>query len=95
MGLPILRPAAWVPLASEYQQGLLLHSTLAITPEKVPLGILQQQVWARDPETYGLEKDKKRPIEEKESYKWIESLEGVNEIAKEVPETNFISVGGP
>lgn len=32
------------PLASAFQQGLLLHSTLAITPGKVPLGLLQQQV---------------------------------------------------
>lgn len=81
------------PLASAFQQGLLLHSTLAITPGKVPLGLLQQQVWARDPETYGVEKDKNRPIEEKESFKWLESLEAVNDIAKEVPETNLISVG--
>ena len=55
------------PLANAYIQGLVLHSTLAFTPQKVPLGILQEQVWARDPETYGKEKDKKRPIEEKES----------------------------
>ena len=41
------------PLASEHQQGLLLHSTIGITPGKVPLGILNQQVWTRDAETYG------------------------------------------
>ena len=79
-------------MASEHRQGLLLHSTLAFTPAKVPLGILDQQVWARDPETYGSQ-DPNRPIEQKESYKWIESLEAVNEIAAEVPETNLISVG--
>jgi hypothetical protein len=80
------------PLASVFQQGLLLHSTLGITPGKVPLALLQQQVWARDAETYG-NQDPNRPIEEKESFKWIESLEAVNEIAKEVLETNLISVG--
>jgi hypothetical protein len=80
------------PLASEFRQGLLLHSTIAFTPGKVPLGLLQQQVWARDPETYG-NQEPNRPIEQKESFKWIESIEAVNEIAKEVPDTNLISVG--
>lgn len=81
------------PLANAYIQGLVLHSTLAFTPQKVPLGILQEQVWARDWETYGKEKDENRPIEEKESYKWLESLEAVNEIAPDVPQTTLISVG--
>ena len=80
------------PLASEFQQGLLLHSTLGITPGKVPLGVLQQQVWARDPDTYG-NQDPDRPYDSKESFKWLESLDGVNEIAKEIPDTNLISIG--
>jgi hypothetical protein len=40
------------PLASERQQGLVVHSTLAVTPERLMLGVLAQEVWARDPETY-------------------------------------------
>ncbi len=79
-------------MAAEHQQGLFLHSTIGITPEKVPLGILNQQVWARNAETYG-NQDPNRPYDSKESFKWIESLEAVNEMAKEVPETNFISAG--
>ena len=40
-------------LATKNRMGLVVHSTIAITPERVALGVLQQQVWTRDPETYG------------------------------------------
>src|SRR5215510_11970575 len=38
------------PLAAPSHQVLLAHTTLALTAERVPLGLLQQQVWARDKE---------------------------------------------
>jgi len=82
------------PTTSGRQQGLVMHSTLAITPEKVPLGVLQEKVWARDAETYAKLVDRKqRKITEKESYKWLESLECVIELHKELPGTHFVSVG--
>ena len=39
--------------ASAGIRGLMVHSTLAFTPERVPLGLLAQEVWARDPEKVG------------------------------------------
>jgi hypothetical protein len=82
------------PLASENRQGLLVHSTLAMTAERVPLGVLQQQVWARDPETYAqLEDRKQRKIGEKESQKWLTSLSSVIAASQANPETHFVSVG--
>ena len=56
-------------------QGLFVHSSMAVSEAGVPLGLLDQQVWARDPETVGQRHQrKKRPIEEKESYKWLKGL---------------------
>jgi hypothetical protein len=82
------------PLASANQQGLLAHSTLAISAERVPLGVLAQQVWARDGETFAQLKDhKQRPIAEKESHKWLKSLEAVEAAHQACPETHFVSVG--
>jgi hypothetical protein len=82
------------PLVSDREQGLLAHSTLAMTPERVPLGVLQQQVWARDAETYAQLKDhKQRGIEEKESQKWLLSLESVNTARQANPNTQFVSIG--
>jgi hypothetical protein len=82
------------PLALPYQQGALLHSTLAITPERVVLGVLQEQIWARDPDRYAqLKAHKQRPIDEKESHKWLTSLDSVIEAHQHLPDTQFVSVG--
>jgi hypothetical protein len=57
-----------------HQRGLVMHSTLAVTPDALPLGVLEQQIWARtDPEP-GAKPAKQRPIERKESHKWLTAL---------------------
>ena len=81
------------PLAAPSHQGLLAHTTLALTPEHVPLGLLQQQVWARDPEVRRNQDHKQRPIAEKESQKWLTSLEAVIAARAACPTTQFVSVG--
>lgn len=82
------------PLATIHQQGLLAHSTLAITPERVPLGLLAQEVWARDAATFAKKGDpKQRPIDQKESQKWLTSLAAVAEVHKQCPDTQIVSVG--
>lgn len=81
------------PLAPPSRQGLLLHSTLAITPERVPLGLLQQQVWAREKELRHNQDHKQRPIDDKESQKWLRSVEAVIAAQRECPTTQFVSVG--
>src|SRR5262245_49548225 len=59
------------PLGHTACHGLLVHTTLAITPERVPLGLLAQQVWARDPADAGKRARRKHlPISQKESQKW-------------------------
>lgn len=81
------------PLASPKQQGLIAHTTLALTPEHVPLGLLHQQVWARDPEVRHQQNHKERPLAEKESQKWLSSLQAVIAARTACPETHFVSVG--
>jgi Transposase DNA-binding/Transposase Tn5 dimerisation domain len=82
------------PLGHPACQGLLVHSTLAFTPERVPLGVLAQQVWARDPAAVGKRGRRKQlPIAQKESQKWRTSLEAVVRAHAECPQTRFVSVG--
>ncbi len=81
------------PLAAPSHQGLLAHSTLAFTPERVPLGLLQQQVWARDPTVRRHQDPKQRPLAEKESHKWVESLAAVIAAREACPQTHFVSTG--
>lgn len=74
--------------------GLLLHDTLAFTEHGTPLGVLDAQCWARDPEDKGKRyRRKDLPIEQKESMKWLHSFQKVAEIQKLCPETMLISIG--
>jgi hypothetical protein len=79
------------------QNGIWLHATIAITPERLNLGLIQANFWHRENEV--AKKDSafrtardKAPIEEKESYRWIESYQKACEIAKEVPRTQIINI---
>jgi len=74
--------------------GLILHDTLAFTEEGTPLGILDAQCWARDPEDKGKRHRRKElPIEDKESMKWLRSFRRVAKIQKQCPETMLVSIG--
>jgi hypothetical protein len=82
------------PLGHPAQRGLHVHTTLAFTPERVPLGVLAQQVWARDPDDIGKRATRKqRPITAKESQKWLTSVEAVLVARRACPQTRFVSVG--
>lgn len=82
------------PLARAHQQGLLAHTTLARTPERVPLGLLAQEVWAHDAATCGQQADhKQRAIAAKESQKWLSSLAAVVAVQAACSTTQFVSVG--
>jgi len=82
------------PLGAPSHQGLLVHTTLAFTPERLPLGVGAQAVWARDPWTVGQRATRRqRPIAEKESSKWLASLQAVGEARQACPRTHFVSVG--
>lgn len=74
--------------------GLLVHDTMAFNLEGTPLGLMDAQCWARNPEDFG--KKHKRydlPIEEKESNKWLRSFRSAAEMRKRCPNTMIVSVG--
>lgn len=74
--------------------GLLLHDTLAFTVEGTPLGLVDAQCWARDPEKAGKSHQRKElPIEAKESMKWLRSYQAAAQVQSLCPETRLISVG--
>ena len=75
-------------------QGIYLHPLLAITTDRVPLGIVDANFYIRkikneklkDHETYKL------PIEEKELYRWIQSYKKACEVSRECPNTQVITI---
>ena len=82
------------PLGHTACQGLHVHSTLAFTPERVPLGLVAQHVWARDPDDVGKRKRRKQlPMSQKESQQWLTSLEAVFNARDWCAPTRCVSVG--
>jgi Transposase DNA-binding len=82
------------PLGHPACQGLLVHRTLAFTPERVPLGLVAQHVWARDPDDVGTRTRRKQlPLRQQESPKGLTSLEAVGSAHDGCPKTRFVSVG--
>ncbi len=68
--------------------GLRLHSSLALGESGLPLGVVQLQGYA--PES-AAGKDPDRPIEDKESYRWLKGFEEAMRIAVLLPKTQVIS----
>jgi hypothetical protein len=82
------------PLGHPACPGLLVHTTLALTPERGPLGLLAQQVWARAPDDRGKRARRQpRPISQKDSQKWLQSLDAVSTAHDDCPTTRLVSVG--
>lgn len=71
------------PLDSPLCRGLKLQSTLLLDEQGEPLGLLSQEVWARDPDDVGKKSTRrKRPPQEKESWRW---RTGFEEVERRVP----------
>jgi hypothetical protein len=80
------------PLAATSQQGLLAHTTRARTPEGVPRGLLQQQVWARDGATVRQRDHKARSIDEQASCTWLTRVAALRAARAAGPDTRFVRV---
>ena len=69
---------------SATSRGFFMHSSLAVTAEETPLGLLSVQTWVRDADEYGKRATRReRDIEDKESRKWLAGLAGIQEALPE------------
>jgi hypothetical protein len=75
----------------ERAQGMIVHDTLCFTPKGTPLGLLDVQCWSRG--KIGISKQRKnRPIEEKESYKWLSSFQEVSQVQRRCANTRLVLI---
>jgi hypothetical protein len=87
------------PLQDTTRWGLFVHPLLAFTPTRIPLGLVDVHIWARDPASLDRSAQEKAvsrkitPIEEKESIRWINSYNQACQVAAACPETQIIYVG--
>jgi hypothetical protein len=72
-------------------QGLKMHSSLAVSEKGLPLGVLKTQIYASHYDE--TEKAPERPIEEKESYRWLSTIDDLHRTAEYLPETELIALG--
>ena len=64
------------PISEAEVQGILLHSTLLLRRDGLPVGLLRQQAWVRDPKEFGKRhRRKEKEWEEKESHRWVQTVE--------------------
>lgn len=78
-------------LTAEESQGFYLHASLALTPERLCLGLVDVQTWLR--EELGVKQQRKfKPIEEKESYCWLKGYDAANLVAAASPDTTVVSI---
>jgi hypothetical protein len=83
------------PISSSIKgpQGIEVHSALAFRPDGLPLGILDIECWHRKPEDFGKSKQcNSKPIEEKESFKWLRALKPIEAAAKACPNTRIVTL---
>jgi len=72
-------------------QGLKMHSSLPVSEAGLPLGVLGTSIYASHFDSE--DKRQSRPIEEKESYRWLRTVEELREISEWAPETELIAIG--
>lgn len=81
------------PLNDEGRRGFFLHSLYALSDSGLPLGVLEARLWAREDETFRQTQTRKqKPIEEKESYRWVEGYQRTQEMAQRLPQCEVISM---
>lgn len=70
--------------------GIALHSAMVLSEQGLPLGLVGQKYWA--PVATGREQHpRKYPLEEKESYRWVEALEWVGKYLEKVNQVVVLS----
>ncbi len=86
------------PLNDASRWGIYVHPLLAMTPQRVPLGVVAHKMWSRDPEEFAKSQEEKRrerkakPIEEKESVRWLEGYQNACVLAQQVPDVTIVAV---
>lgn len=83
---------------SQSRRGAFFHPMMAFSTEGVPLGFVSQQTWTREKLKCQLSEQEKqddrrsRPIEEKESYRWLIGLNAAKQTALSCPDTTIVAI---
>jgi hypothetical protein len=74
-------------------RGLHLHTTLAVTPQGIPPGVLRTECSAPQPKAEDDNRPASRiPIEEKKTFCWIEGIRDCVELKIQMPHTALVNI---
>lgn len=91
-GRPALQGIGPIGNRANGPQGLWLHNTMAFRPDGLALGLLDVQCWGR--QQFGVKGQRQsKPIEDKESVKWLKPLAVVEQAAQRCPNSRLVTVG--
>ena len=82
-------------LETDISKGFMLHNHLLISDNGIPLGLFSQSFFARKAEDLGKSKAntrKKTPIEAKESYRWLEEFNALQEAYKDATDKTIVQI---
>jgi len=86
------------PLDTTARRGAFLHPLHAFTPDGTPLGTAWCHCWTRDEPTVAQSAAEKRqqrqatPIEDKESWRWLEGLRQARAVAEALPGVSCVCI---
>lgn len=85
------------PLQQDNVRGLFLHPTLAVTPNRECLGLVDYEQWSRKPLATRSTKERKmercsKKIKDKESYRWVRGYKKASKLAQFMPDTQFVYI---
>ena len=76
-----------------HQRGMLLHNSLLFSDGGLPLGLLWQSYTVRSDEGFGRSRERLGlPIEQKETYRWVEHFEQGQALCREHPGLEVVHV---
>jgi len=76
----------------EERRGCYLHPTIAVTLNRLCLGVVDAKFIHREILKHRSRCYKEHPIEEKETFRWLQSYQKANEIAQQCPNTLIVSI---
>jgi hypothetical protein len=76
---------------SKVREESRLHPTVAFPPERVNGGVVGMQVWQR-PEQLGAPQRKRKPLAEKERYRWLEGYHYACAVTQACPATLVVNM---
>jgi hypothetical protein len=81
-------------LCEPTQRGFYQHVNLAVTPERLPLGVLSIDSFDRSPEALAqpMRRRTQEPIETKESFRWLTGFRLCCDLAARCPSTQIVSI---